>query len=104
MFPVEHSLSFQPEGSSLLRSLRNGGRIFAAWSARTRAVTVDAERGERGKYDGRHKTRKWNKDPQTGCGFSNGKVRIFSGNHQIRISQFIEHYRHLQAIRNNNLL
>ena len=48
MFPVEHSLSFQPEGFSLLRSLRNGGRIFAAWSARTRAVTVDAERGVRG--------------------------------------------------------
>jgi hypothetical protein len=69
MFPVEHSLSFQPEGFSLLRSLCNGGRIFAAWSARTRAVTVDSERGVRGKYDGRHKTRKWNKDPQTGCGF-----------------------------------
>gem|GEM_PF-6226545 len=45
----------------------------------------------RGKYDGRNKTRKWNKDPQTGCGFSDGKVRIFSGNHQIRKSQFIEH-------------
>jgi hypothetical protein len=29
MFPVEHSLSFRTEGFSLLRSLRNGGRIFA---------------------------------------------------------------------------
>jgi hypothetical protein len=57
----------------------------------------------REKYDGRHKTRKWNKDPQTGCGFSDGKIRRFSRNGQIRISQFIEHSRHLQAIKNWNL-
>lgn len=59
--------------------------------------------GVRGKYDGRRKTKKWNKDPQTGCGFSDGKIRIFSGNRQIGKSQFIEYARHLQAIRNGNL-
>ena len=30
--------------------------------------------GVRGKYDGRRKTKKWNKDPQTGCGFLTAKL------------------------------
>jgi len=35
MFPVEHSLSFQPEGFSLLRSLRNGGHFLPIFGAMT---------------------------------------------------------------------
>ena len=75
--------------------------IFLLIFGAMRAFTVDAEQGERGKYDGRHRTRKWNKNPQTGCGFSDGKIRIFSRKHQIKKSQFIEYFRHSQAIKND---
>ena len=48
MFPVEHSLSIQPEGFSLLRSLRNGGHFFADFR-RDDEHAPSMQNGERGK-------------------------------------------------------
>ena len=77
--------------------------IFFANFRRDASIHRRCWTGKREKYDGRHRTRKWNKNPQTGCGFSDGKIRIFSRKHQIKKSQFIEHSRRLQAIKNGNL-